>query len=425
MAEDRLFATFRSLDGSVDPDADFGERLFETLAVELGYRAPVRGRGTLLRRLRPVFALAAAVALLLAFLVGLLFVGSRLAPQPSVEELITRSQRTYDDLPPFAMTVRFDDPAKARFLSDGTSVRFEIVEGNYRGLPAGSWILRDGEREVRLVGSDFFGPSGSPVVAYADLNELTWMRRNAAGEIILKANTPPPLETCPEWQHGGSEVIAGRAADVVACGDRRFWVDRGSGLVVRFDDGPQVRAVVTELDMAPSLDPALFAFEAPPGYVPPPTAPPIGFAAGDLLPGTNLSLVEGGSLDTGSLRGRPAAIYLWCPCAPGPEFGRVADAARDRTAEVKVVVVALADADEAAGAAAEVGYEGTLAVDPDMELVPRWKLGAFPALVLLDADGRLAGVDLGRFSEAELSAKLDLLVAGRPIPEETFPPADS
>jgi hypothetical protein len=86
--------------------------------------------------------------------------------------------------------------------------------------------------------------------------------------------------------------------------------------------------------------------------------------------------------------------------------------------------VGLASVDETAAAAAEAGYEGVLAVDPGWDLLGHWKLGVFPMLVLLDAEGRLAGTDIGRFSEAELNAKLDDLVAGQPIAEETFPPVD-
>jgi len=49
MTDDRLFDSIHALDGPIQPDAAFAERLFEALAADLGFR-PVTRREAIVRR---------------------------------------------------------------------------------------------------------------------------------------------------------------------------------------------------------------------------------------------------------------------------------------------------------------------------------------------------------------------------------------
>src|SRR3970282_1843371 len=81
MSDDRLRSAFRLLDTPLDPHPAFAERLYESLAIEAGFRGAISRRrpwrwGTLMpawRTMTPAMRLvylAAVVALLLAALVG-------------------------------------------------------------------------------------------------------------------------------------------------------------------------------------------------------------------------------------------------------------------------------------------------------------------------------------------------------------------
>ena len=158
MSDDRPFDRFHVLDRPIDPDPAFAERLFDDLAVDLGYR-PERGLAGLRRRARralglerpPVGARALRLAYLAAIL-GLLValaIGAALAAgqflQRSAEDIVRASQALYRDgtVPAFTMTIRYRDASVDRFLWNGTgSLRIETVSGvGLQGLAAGSYVV--------------------------------------------------------------------------------------------------------------------------------------------------------------------------------------------------------------------------------------------------------------------------------------------
>lgn len=158
MADDRMFAAFRTFDAPLDPDPAFADRLFEDLAVDLGYR-PQRGLAGLRRRARRALGLdrlpvgypalrlaylAALIGLLFALAIGAALVASQLL-QRSAADIVSSSQALYRDgtASPFTMTIRYQDGSIERFLWNGAgSLRIETVSGQgLEGLAAGSYIV--------------------------------------------------------------------------------------------------------------------------------------------------------------------------------------------------------------------------------------------------------------------------------------------
>ena len=91
---DDAFRGLTALDRPADPDPRFADRLYHTLAVELGYRSRPQPRG--LRAPLRLAYLAAMLGLLAAAALGALLVtGQMLRQQPS--ELVRLSQAVYDD----------------------------------------------------------------------------------------------------------------------------------------------------------------------------------------------------------------------------------------------------------------------------------------------------------------------------------------
>ena len=152
MSDDRLFDSFHMLDGPVDPDEAFTERLFQGLAADLGFR-PVTRREAVVRRFAgaaPTFRLAylaAMLGLLLAAAVVVALVGAQLLQARSVAEIVSASQAAQLNPPPYDMTIQADDGRIVRVRTDGQDVwRWdrkadgECPAIRTRSRPTGSWV---------------------------------------------------------------------------------------------------------------------------------------------------------------------------------------------------------------------------------------------------------------------------------------------
>ena len=100
MPDSRPFDLFHVLDGPIEPDGVFAERLFESLAADLGFR-PVTRRGAVVRLRRfvepsPAFRLAylaAMLGLLLAAAIVAALVGAQLLSNKTPLDIVAASRR--------------------------------------------------------------------------------------------------------------------------------------------------------------------------------------------------------------------------------------------------------------------------------------------------------------------------------------------
>jgi peroxiredoxin len=132
----------------------------------------------------------------------------------------------------------------------------------------------------------------------------------------------------------------------------------------------------------------------------------------------------GGAMSTRSLLGRPTAVLFWLPPrldgtpqddTPAPD--RFLDAVAQRDAALNVLLIARGEPEPGAAAAylERQGADVPLILDPDGVLHARWGLVMFTTLVLLDADGTVAGYFDGSALE-DPAPLLDTLIAGDPLP---------
>jgi hypothetical protein len=132
----------------------------------------------------------------------------------------------------------------------------------------------------------------------------------------------------------------------------------------------------------------------------------------------------GGELSTRDLLGRPTIVLHWNPHDAGdrppddaPGSDRLLAEAARRAGALNVLLVA--GGEPTPGAVSryldEQGSDAPVIFDWDGTLHQRWGLLIWPTLVLLDADGRVAGY-YGPESLADPAALLDALEAGEPLP---------
>jgi len=451
MTDERLYDLFEGYERAVDPSPEFLDRLALELRRRAGLDRPPMGwrlqtvSDALSPRLLPPVRVAwtvALVALLTALAVGAALLGSQLLLRPAPEELVRLSQATYADPPAFEMDAalttlcpafvrdRTDrgDHCVVRVSYDGAGrLRIDQVGGTDGAPAAGGFLVRDRAREgwfnAAEAGAntwwqqDLSTERASIVAEYPLLGvEPDWI-----GGVPIAAGAPIPWPTCPDgWQAAEEVEIAGRAADAVRCGASSWWIDRGSGLLLRHAEGERVWGEVWLLDLNPVFPAERFALSPPPGARvvggedPAAQPPPIGQS----LPALVLPDLDGGTFDSRTLTGRPTVIYLWAPWCPpctGEMAATIVGAADERGDAIRFVTIGL---DTAGSLRESRAVAGTLpiAVDERSGVLKTWGLEAIPALILLDAQGRLAAVSMGPVGPPELARILDALIAGAPIP---------
>ncbi len=144
---------------------------------------------------------------------------------------------------------------------------------------------------------------------------------------------------------------------------------------------------------------------------------------GEPAPTWTGTLVGGAPFSTDELQGRPAAIFLWCSCVPGRQARDFLTEASSRADSMALVLVSVDAEGTTQGLVDWLGVETPVVADARADLVNQWGLSFYPALVLLRADGTVADLHPATFSAAKLSAILDALSGGDPIPEPDSPPA--
>ena len=437
MSDDRLFHAFHMLDGPVQPDEAFAERLFQAVAADLGFR-PVSRREAIVRRFAdaaPTFRLvylAAMLGLLLGAAVVAALVGAQFLQARIVADIVAESQAAQLNPPAYDMTIESDEGWIVRVRMDGRgSWRWdwisnpEMPPGTYEVHAAGqsarydpawnTWIVSPDERTF-VEGSLLMWQVASQPMAVDP----------EAGEQRPGTVQPPEWFTCPNWIRLADDVVAGRSAYHLACDGREFWVDEESSLIVgmRTPTGqelPGVSGRATALAIEPSFPPDTFAMTAPAGAVAiDPNDPPastileIGRSA-PRLAGTTL---DGEAVDT-SVQAGPLLVYFWATWCEPCLGSRLTDlqTVSDRHA-TSVATVTVAVQDDLGTVRDYLGANGIRlpVINDTGSLVKAWGLTGFPVVVLIDPDGAVSAIHAGPVSGPELEKMYAALAAGEPIP---------
>ena len=180
--------------------------------------------------------------------------------------------------------------------------------------------------------------------------------------------------------------------------------------------------------VVPSPEPAATSAASPaPSNEVAPLRPSSGvLQVGSLAPSWTGRLLDDGPFSTDDLRGRPAALLLWCTCVSGDQARVFLEEAKRRE-DVAMVLVSMDGEGTTQGLVDAVDSRTPVVQDNRSELLTAWDLSYFPALVLLRADGTVADLQPMTFDAASLAGIVDSLAAGNPVPEPTpfpSPPAE-
>lgn len=148
-----------------------------------------------------------------------------------------------------------------------------------------------------------------------------------------------------------------------------------------------------------------------------PDSPAPSLKVGTVAPNFSLGAISGrGDVELSELLGSPVVVNFfasWCSDCQA-ELSAFATFARAESARIHVVGVDTNDSDRSAAlrllAQAHAGYP--VGVDPQAKVATRYLVEALPMTYFIDSEGRVAGVALGRLTNADLHAWLLKLEAG-------------
>ncbi|OGO53930.1 MAG: hypothetical protein A2V85_15250 [Chloroflexi bacterium RBG_16_72_14] len=444
MSDDRLRSAFRLLDTPLDPHPAFAERLYESLAIEAGFRGATARRrpwrwGTLVpdwRTMTPAMRLvylAAVVTLLLAALIGAGLAARLLLAEPSAADIVAASQGVQQDPPAYRMTIQAIDPVRRYVISfDGHGAwRWDrLVEPELAASAQGAYEIHADGRVGR------FDPTFRTWSVTGDELRLvengTWLSWIEA--VPYQPGSPIPWISCDSWERLDDEVVASRPAYHLRCAAREFWVDTTSLLLVGMStpqgsEGAGVSGMATALEIDPPFSSDTFALTAPVGaQVIDQNNPPASLVlrVGEPPPSWTATYLDGRVLDSSKL-GLPAAVYAWAPWCPPCLGSTLQDlqAVASGHPEITTVAVALDQQRTVRGYLTQHPLTVPVAYDDADSLMGAWALNGIPTLVLLDRDGNVAAVHPGPLTGADLQAMYAALAAGDPIPSPVPTPVRS
>jgi len=454
MSDDPVRRAFDLLDRPVEPDPAFRSALLTRLLEESKARPRLVPSKAMPRRrpgLRRGLLVAAVLGLALAVLALVLGPLSGLRPDRQPAGSIGPST-------PFRMTIEGSYPASATTDSAGDFQiriswqgperwRIEVVGGSGAQQPLinenvgspGSYIVWDG---TNLLAFDAATGTAVPEIAHA-----AWFSPlNLLGFSDPKSGW---ATACASGEQLADDVVAGRRVHHYRCpASGRFgdsvdlWVDVDSSLVLKLFSGPAgagatfppgpiiwypgEQIVVTSIEYGPAFSAQDFAFPtaSPVAYTQEP--PPSTLTIGQVPPSFSGHTLDGTAFDLASLKGQPTVLYVWADWCP-PCTGTIPDtldrAFAQRT-DLHIVTVGWStDRATLESFVQQQGYRFPVVLpDRGDALTTSWGLNGIPALVALDADGRVVGVYEGWDAEigtpGDVTAILDALVAGSPLPDE-------
>jgi peroxiredoxin len=435
MTDDRLFDSIHALDGPIQPDAAFAERLFEALAADLGFR-PVTRREAIVRRFAdasPAFRLAhlaAILGLFLAAAIAAALVGAQLLHRLTAAEIVAASQAAQLDPPAYDMTIQPDDGRILRVRMDGHGAwRWdsisdpEVAPGTFEVHSGGQMGTYDPGYNTWTVAADDR--------AVVDASLLSW-------ELPPEPSTtvqPPNWFTCSSWVRLADDVVAGRSAYHLLCDAREFWVDEESSLLVAVQTpaGQELAGFsgrATALALGPTFPADTFALTAPAGAVAvDPNNPPAStvLAIGRSAPRLTGTTLDGKPVDT-AVQAGPLVVYFWAtwcdPCSGSHLTDLQTVAARHATAVTTVTIATSDELGTVTGYLAANGIRLPVIYD-SASLAKAWGLTAIPILVMLDPDGAVVALRAGPVSGPDLEQMYTALATGEPVPTPVATPVPS
>jgi peroxiredoxin len=437
MNEQLLARRLAQLDAVRDPDRAFADRLYERLAGDLDFRPESTPWWRIGRRLGMaplptgsaafrLAYLAASVGLLIALLGATVWIGSHLQRRSGADEIVRLSQEAWAHPPAFTMTITTGDARTFTVSSDGA--------GTFRtdgdAAKEGGYQLFDGERMAVFERSDGswaqgdWRTFGAPPFPFD--GAYSWSAIDGTGTSASRRQL-----SCDGAELLDPAIVAGRPVDRVRCpgADATYWLDRDTHLTLRIELGPAAPnggAVLADGEAV--LETTAFTIDGPAAarfsWVGPVAAAQSDEAEASttLVPGhpaprIEVRDIEGATLATDALGG-PAAVVVAVPCLGRclATYDALADFAGDHP-ELRAVVVGLwTERGTMAGYASLHPTPASVVADPEQVFVDTWGLSAWPATVLLDADGRVAAMWAGSPTPASLTGALEALLAGDPVP---------
>jgi len=329
------------------------------------------------------------LALLAAALSAIIILGGR--AELSAAELVARSQTASRNPPPFVMTLEVEG-AEMRFSYDGKgSALIESLRAGPEGF--GGWVIvSDGTREGSYdPGEDSWFVQDQHRPALGRLAVSWWLF------LPIEADaTDLPMHPCAEPERLADGLVAGRTAYQIACGPLTFWLDAETLLVLRVDRDGEPMATATSIELTPEFAVDTFSFDGSRfiGRAEPTPAP---LGPGQSHTPWHGQLLDGGDVIMGGASGRPQLVYAladWCDktCFRSEVIEPLLDIERRHGERVDVLAVAVCT--EPDGARDVVEREGLgelrVAVDAECQVLALWGRIGIPALLLYDAEGRLA-----------------------------------
>lgn len=301
---------------------------------------------------------------------------------------------------------------EALWYRDESTWRKEVREdslADMEGLGAGSFIVRNGEEKG---------------VYYAQENAFS-LEPDADGAAEALGGLVPELDAAyaaERCESAGTGEIAGRPARHLRCryGTKGnpiadVWLDAETGISLKLVT-PDYRREVTSIEYDPAFDPDTFEF------VPPPGAKSIEEVSSDAYRHTSLKqgepapawsgpLVDGGSFELESLRGKPVLIFFWadwCDKACFSSFPAFEKASKQWAGRVEFLSVDfLGSAAEAKKIMEAGGYTFPVVDDSAGKVGKAWGVESVPLWVLLDTNGRVVEVRI----KSQSLEQLDSLMA--------------
>jgi peroxiredoxin len=423
--ESRLDGLLGKLETRARPDEAFADRLFDRLATDVGFRqaaasaAPGGSRWWPWRaaagsmRLAWLAVLGAAVLALLSF--GLLATGGprlgpnqlgQASPTVSLTPAATAKPTRTPAPTPVPLVVGQPAPSWAGTLIDGRPFSTEDLLG--RPAAIFFWCVCASGPEVRAFLDEAGARSDTMNSLLVSLDELG----TTTGLVDwLDVRTPVLLDQT--WElFGGTWEIGDTPALVLLDAD-------GTVVDVRFgyfgEQAEQLPEILDAFESGAELpEPAPLPT---PGYTGDPPLSTV-LDVGVMAPELRGPRLGGGEVSTRDFLGRPTVVLDFRPGISDDAPPPVAVLA-DLKTRSGLDVLLIAHGERVPGGTEQIldasGVDYPVLFDWDGTLFERWGLVYWPTLILLDAEGRVAGW-YGYSSVANPTPLLDLFEAGEPLP---------
>ena len=443
MSKDSIEDVLEELGSPVSPSPEFAQALSSRLVKELQVGRTTQTAGLTWRRgLYGAIAFGGLAACVLAAI--LIFAPPGTSPASALE-IISESTLQYGRVPPFRATLSGRIPTTVissenpKYTGpDGTYAhkvsytgpdgwRLDVLEQSPPDLfagSAGSFQVWDGATlGVYQADTNSFYTQ-QVVTGYSPLGLLSWDATGYSNDFWK--------DRCANSEVLPDEQIAGRTSRHIRCGDLEGWIDAETGLMLKIAsrEAPHApRPVPGPIGLSPGVVFEITAIEYNPAFsqgtfeaTPPAGAedasqtgeegPTSSLVPGQAAPLWSGDLTAGGTFHLTDLRGRPTLVLFWAdwcePCIDSlPQFQA---ASVQRGAQVNFLSVAeQASATEVDKIMQAGGYTFRVVDDATGDVAKAWGMEAFPAWVLLDAQGRVIEV---RFKPQTTDELNELLAKG-------------